>query len=491
MSLLVFPNVYLNSGSGDLTRHTYYSGSSTTSAPVLTIEWTESNGAKCIAPTPGSVEYTGDIDLIWTNMDPCLPATTTYVDVWYGTDPNDLTGSTWEKVIDANLPEGLNATSVTVSAPDVGTSYWRVDSYLHGDPETQGYGGDGEPNVVTGLVWAFNTISDAPPESVTVSTVLHGVTDMISWNNESIALTSTVTGDDGVSGINYTWTATPAGIAFFSAQDASTIVTFAKTPEDAQLFIINSGFEIPEIANGGSIGGFGSEGWQEGWYTVSSGLWDTDVWSAGIMDPNGSAPEGENVAFQLTDAGYDMGLRQVLASTLLPDTSYQLSAMVGNPATNTEPAPDYRIELLANGVVLDSETGLSPASGAWTTVTVTYDSPAEVTADQALEIRLILVDNASTYVQLNFDDVKLAATNKNYPTTATLTVTAIDGTGTPVTDSMLVEVYDTACMATRNGIGTTKAGDLDEDCEVGLSDLAEMAAKWLTDTGLDAPQVKS
>ncbi|MFU8849072.1 MAG: hypothetical protein ACNA77_10210 [Opitutales bacterium] len=79
-----------------------------------------------LAPEPGigAEIQAGDILLSWTNLPPA-PAEDVWVDVWFGTDPQNLT-----KVVDA----GLNTTSVTVNAPGGGTYYWRVDSYLNGDP---------------------------------------------------------------------------------------------------------------------------------------------------------------------------------------------------------------------------------------------------------------------------------------------------------------------------------------------------------------------
>ena len=79
-------------------------------------------------PANGAAVPAGDVELKWTNMDPCTPPV--YVDVWFGTDPNDLTGVYYTKVVDA----GANTTSVTVSASVVDTYYWQVNSYLDGSP---------------------------------------------------------------------------------------------------------------------------------------------------------------------------------------------------------------------------------------------------------------------------------------------------------------------------------------------------------------------
>jgi len=65
----------------------------------------------------------GDQDLSWTNLPP-TSGTDVRVDVWFGTDPASLV-----KVVDA----ALNLTTHTVNAPDLGSYYWRVDTYTDGD----------------------------------------------------------------------------------------------------------------------------------------------------------------------------------------------------------------------------------------------------------------------------------------------------------------------------------------------------------------------
>ncbi len=78
-------------------------------------------------PTPpnGSGVPAGNVNLGWSNL-PARTGTDVWVDVWFGTDPNNLS-----QVLDG----GLNATGFTVNAPSAATYYWRVDSYLDGNPE--------------------------------------------------------------------------------------------------------------------------------------------------------------------------------------------------------------------------------------------------------------------------------------------------------------------------------------------------------------------
>ncbi len=77
-------------------------------------------------PAFGKVVPFGDVNLTWTNEAPAI-GTDVWVDVWFGTDPNNLT-----KVADKQP----NLTSFAVNVPAVAaTHYWRVDSYLDGSSE--------------------------------------------------------------------------------------------------------------------------------------------------------------------------------------------------------------------------------------------------------------------------------------------------------------------------------------------------------------------
>lgn len=108
-------------------------------------------------PLDGSQASIGDVDLSWTNMDPNAPGDSVYVDVWFGTDPNELSGQL-SLILDAATPEGKDTTGVTVPGLDVGTYYWRVDSYVYGDPTVVTYGDGSDPNffpVIPGKLWSF------------------------------------------------------------------------------------------------------------------------------------------------------------------------------------------------------------------------------------------------------------------------------------------------------------------------------------------------
>ncbi|MEZ5302013.1 MAG: sialate O-acetylesterase [Verrucomicrobiales bacterium] len=88
------------------------------------------------SPESGASVPAGDVVLSWTNLNPSA-GSDVWVDVWFGTDPGALT----------QVEDGAqNLTATTVDAPGAATYYWRVDSYLDGDPE-------GTP--VTGSLFTF------------------------------------------------------------------------------------------------------------------------------------------------------------------------------------------------------------------------------------------------------------------------------------------------------------------------------------------------
>jgi hypothetical protein len=74
--------------------------------------------------------------------------------------------------------------------------------------------------------------------------------------------------------------------------------------------------------------------------------------------------------------------------------------------------------------------------------------------------------------------------------TYTLTLTADDKVNSPVSDSMVLNVYADACQAARTGMGTVRNADLVVDCKINLTDLAVMANDWLLDYSLAVPAAR-
>ena len=150
-----------------------------------------------IAPTNPSpdngalIPSSNPLTLSWTNVDPNLAdATDTYVQVLFGTDPENLS---------EQLTVPAVVSTVDVDASVEGTYYWRVDSYRNGNPATTVYTQPVEPNVLEGILWTFDTLSDVPP------TVVIDTPDQMTWSGEPVPLTAIVT-DDGNSDVTISWT---------------------------------------------------------------------------------------------------------------------------------------------------------------------------------------------------------------------------------------------------------------------------------------------
>ena len=79
-----------------------------------------------VNPNPnGGIVPGGEVDLTWKNLAP-KRGKNVLVDVWFGTDPENL-----KQVVTAD-PDGLNLTAFTTDILVAGTYYWRVDSYPGG-----------------------------------------------------------------------------------------------------------------------------------------------------------------------------------------------------------------------------------------------------------------------------------------------------------------------------------------------------------------------
>ncbi|MCD6339878.1 MAG: hypothetical protein J7M29_10930 [Verrucomicrobia bacterium] len=194
---------------------------------------------------------------------------------------------------------------------------------------------------------------------------------------------------------------------------------FHTDSDDSHLGIRNAGFEDPRCEDGD----WGPAiAWTEGYYdTANPGVWvSSSDGYAGLWNPDendgysgGAAPEGQNIGWTDSTANADVGLSQVLDATLQANTEYVLSVRVGNPFYNgSDVTANYRIELLAGGALLQSESGASPPMDTWVTHTLTYNSgPNPEQLGQPLEIRLI----AEAYVdeegydeyEVNWDEVTL------------------------------------------------------------------------------------
>ena len=190
-----------------------------------------------------------------------------------------------------------------------------------------------------------------------------------------------------------------------------------------QAQVLNAGFEEPVLADGQETTFADGSHWKLGFVNVAADptLWvpggdDGGVWNpdAGSGFTDGAAFAGQNTGWAISHTGFDAGMSQILSDTLQADTEYVLSVQVGNAFYNEsdETAP-YRIELLAGGVLLQSDTGASPVADTWELHSLTYQSgPDPAQLGQPLEIRLIAVDftdgGGFDAYEVDFDEVSLS-----------------------------------------------------------------------------------
>ena len=431
------------------------------------------------SPEDGEMVLPGDVELSWTNLDPVTPGGPVYVDVWFGTDPNDTTGVNFTKIVTADI-DGENRTSVTVSAPLLEEPsptpyYWQVTSYINGSPTS-------DPNA--GRLYTFYA-ADLPPSSVDA-----GV-DMITWSGQPVDLAATVE-DDGVSPLTYAWSTDADGVVVeFSATDVqSPTVTITKVSY-SEARITNAGFEDTQLADGDWDGA-------AGWMPVggtSSGSWNPGA-TEGDTGYGGDAPEGDNVGWVGLGSGdAGGGLAQVLTETLTSDTTYELTVEVGNPANYDWPG--YKVQFLAGGTVLaqDADTVVI-ANDTFETITVTHTSGgvSDPNVGQPLEIRLLVIGApADNWAELDFDDVRLTA-DPPFPVLGgvqTVTMTLVVGdeaNETAAEDTMTIDVYDDPCqMAVALDPAVIEMTDFNADCTTNLKDFAILALKWLGDYSLTEP----
>jgi len=155
----------------------------------------------------------------WKNLDPNNPADAVWVDVYYGTDPNNP--NQWTKLSTA-FP---NQESVAVGDLPVADDYlWQINSYLYGQPIQ--YGGtkvydnnDLNPDsfIDEGLMIPFATQADYMAPEVVIDS-----NDILTWNDYPVTLTATIT-DEGASPVDYVWSSDDPNITFSEMTPASPV----------------------------------------------------------------------------------------------------------------------------------------------------------------------------------------------------------------------------------------------------------------------------
>lgn len=194
------------------------------------------------------------------------------------------------------------------------------------------------------------------------------------------------------------------------------------------LTVQNPSFELPATNPGTFITSAPPSGWQ------AYGSINNGYRAVGVLNPNTTTlyldpvPHASNVGVvflldnpmnQAFYASTEAGLQQTLTDTLLPNSEYVLSVEVGNLNTDNGPNnqyafggfPNYRIDLLAGGQTLASDTNtLRPGEGRFLLSTVKYvTGNQDAQLGQALGIRLVNL-NSSVGIEVNFDNVRLERT---------------------------------------------------------------------------------
>lgn len=225
------------------------------------------------------------------------------------------------------------------------------------------------------------------------------------------------------------------GKLFSCGAIVATLVAAAATHSVAQpIAITNAGFESNSVASN-CFQGFIPTGWS---LYDPSGIHDGAVDAVGGLNTepggphfNDGAPEGDHVALVFIDGdigGGPMGLSQTLAAVLEANTTYELSAQVGNIASGQGPPPcdvfgffdldgfpGYQVQLLAGGVVITEDDNslagtLPDGEFALSTTTIAIGN-THPQLGAALQIRLINLNMIDTPedpgIEVDFDDIRL------------------------------------------------------------------------------------
>jgi hypothetical protein len=224
------------------------------------------------------------------------------------------------------------------------------------------------------------------------------------------------------------------------------------------LTITNPGFEDPVLGDGAASP---AASWTSGYYSSPATAWSAFAGLGGAINPDaaygfgGTAFAGDNTAWVKAENLYDQGVSQILGSVLSAGSVYNLSGRVGNPGTkNTSMTTgNYRIELVANNVILASSAAALPAADTWLEATLSYDydaAPQPTALGSPLEIRLFAVDNGQTGWEVTFDEVSLtspvpdpiANTGGPYNVAIPSGTLSLDGSASLPSDGATISLYE-------------------------------------------------
>ena len=226
-------------------------------------------------------------------------------------------------------------------------------------------------------------------------------------------------------------TTLPLSVALLALGAAGTLASLAAAEP---LVIVNPGFETTvNFLPFGFLTVQTPPGWQA---HDPQGIIDNTLDAVGTIYPGNlpffpaGAPQGVKVALVYIEGDVGtgpVGLRQVLAARLEPNTRYILSTQVGNIASGFSPQlntfynlngfPGYAVELLAGGQVVASDHNTLASSipegefrQSIVSVNIAASHPRE---GQLLEIRLLNLNfpgsPAAPGIEVDFDDIQLDA----------------------------------------------------------------------------------
>lgn len=169
----------------------------------------------------------------------------------------------------------------------------------------------------------------------------------------------------------------------------------------------NPGFESPALADGLSQGNV------PGWSALGTPQ-SLTAWNPLASEFTNGVPQGYNVGdvfLSPANSGFRQELQGALGQ-LQADTSYTLKVRVGNYTSSSYDG--YIIQLAVDGVVIaQDDNSVTPASGAFSLATLTYDYNAALHSGlvgQPIEIRLLTKGLTLGTGGVAFDDVRMSFT---------------------------------------------------------------------------------
>lgn len=176
---------------------------------------------------------------------------------------------------------------------------------------------------------------------------------------------------------------------------------------EIQIPVVNPGFESPALSDGMSQGNV------PGWSALGTPQ-SLTAWNPLASEFTNGVPQGYNVGdvfLSPANSGFRQELQGALGQ-LQADTSYTLRVRVGNYTSSSYDG--YIIQLAVDGVVIaQDDNSVSPANGAFSLATLTYDYNAALHAGlvgQPLEIRLLTKGLTFGTGGVAFDDVRMSFT---------------------------------------------------------------------------------